>query len=74
MLYGIAFGVFVAPLWIGTEYNPADAPSRDRNLPARLPLPAWAAALWTPKAAADSRSPQRQAGAPSERTRPDVGD
>jgi hypothetical protein len=60
MLHGIAFGVFVAPLWIGTEYNPADAPSRDRNLPARLPLPEWAAALWAPTPAADGRSTQRQ--------------
>ena len=43
MYYAIAFGIQVAPLWIGTEYNPADAPSRDRPLPARGPLPDWVA-------------------------------
>ena len=61
MYYAIAFGIQDAPLWIGTEYNSADAPSRDRPLPARGPLPAWVASQWSGKAtpAGNTAHPQR---------------
>ncbi len=42
----VRFGIVCGLLWIGTHSNPADAPSRYRQLPARGPLPVWTEQLW----------------------------
>jgi hypothetical protein len=39
-------GVQVRVVWVGTEYNPADAPSRNRPLPEGGPMPHWVEQLY----------------------------
>ena len=36
----------MAPVWVSTKANPADAPSRDVPLPVRGPRPSWSTFFW----------------------------
>ena len=47
--------VQVRVCWIGTKFNPADAPSRWQSLPSRGRMPEWAQVFWTEASLARGR-------------------
>jgi hypothetical protein len=42
----LGYGLYPALVWVSTHANPADYPSRHRELPSPESLPDWASAMW----------------------------
>ncbi|CAK0800076.1 unnamed protein product [Prorocentrum cordatum] len=61
MPYLLSCRCHVALVWIGTHFNPADAPSRFRPLPEPGPPPAWIEASRRAASAAAARAEARRA-------------